>query len=192
MICTITLHDCGIGNGLLELRRDMVWRGLPVTEEFHASEDKVDVRLEVYRFIEAQNFRIDATILEKSKAQPHVSQRADIFYKYAVYYHLRHIWSQIIVNKEEVAITAASIGTKKGQAVFTAAVNEVLQQVKPRKPWETFFPRSVAEPCLQIADYCAWAIQRKWERGDERWYGSIAPKIETEFDLWSLGTTHFY
>jgi hypothetical protein len=26
----------------------------------------------------------------------------------------------------------------------------------------------MSDPCLQVADYCTWAIQRKWERGDER------------------------
>lgn len=89
-------------------------------------------------------------------------------------------------------ITAAALGTKKGQAVYTAAVNEVLQQTVQRQQWRTFFPRAVADPCLQVADYCAWAVQRKWEKGETRWYEKIEDKIETQFDLWRTGSTHYY
>ena len=45
------MPDCSAGDELLALRRDMVWRGLPVREEFHATEDRQVVRDEVYNFI---------------------------------------------------------------------------------------------------------------------------------------------
>jgi len=49
-----------------------------------------------------------------------------------------------------------------------------------------------ADPCLQIADYCAWAIQRKWERQDLRSYDLIRAKIRSEYDLWAKGTDYYY
>jgi hypothetical protein len=33
---------------------------------------------------------------------------------------------------------------------------------------------SRADVNLQVADYCAWALYRKWERGDERSLRAIA------------------
>jgi hypothetical protein len=55
---------------------------------------------------------------------------------------------------------------------------------------QTTFCPAAADPCVQIADYCAWAIQRKWERADERSYRLIAGKIDHEYDLWARGTVH--
>jgi hypothetical protein len=91
-----------------------------------------------------------------------------------------------------VLITAASIGTKKGQGVFTDAVNDVVQQHLRRDQWAAHFCSSASDPCLQVADYCTWAIQRKWERDDERSYELIKDRISYEYDLWSHGTKHYY
>ncbi|NUB42965.1 DUF3800 domain-containing protein [Fertoebacter nigrum] len=192
LVCTVTISDCSLGGDLLALRRDMVWRGLPVREDFHATEDKQEVRNEVYAFIAGHDIRVDATILEKSKAQPHTRESSDRFYKYAWYYHFKHVGPKILRGSTEAMITAAALGTKKGQAVYTAAVNDVMQQTTKGKKWKTCFPRAVADPCLQIADYCAWAIQRKWERDDTRSYDLISGKIETEYNLWRTGVVHYY
>jgi hypothetical protein len=35
---------------------------------------------------------------------------------------------------------------------------------------------------LQIADYCNWAIFRKWERNDEVFYNKIKPLIKVELE----------
>lgn len=192
MVCTILLEDCAIGDGLMALRRDMVWRGLPVKEEFHATEDHGSVRAEVYNYLSQQPFRVDVTILEKSKAQPQTRVSEAVFYKYAWFYHFKAVGPSLLRGKTEVHVTAASVGTKKGQAIYTAAVNDVLQQTIQRQQWRTSFPRAVAEPCLQVADYCAWAIQRKWERGDETWYAKIEDKVFTQYDLWKTGKKHYY
>lgn len=67
-IASITLADCSVGDALLELRRDLAWRGEHLTKEFHATDDPQAVRDEVFAVIAAADFRIDATLLEKSKA----------------------------------------------------------------------------------------------------------------------------
>ena len=43
---------------------------------------------------------------------------------------------------------------------------------------------------LQVADYCAWALHRKWEREppDTRSYTQIRNKIATEYDLLGNGS----
>lgn len=192
MVCTVLLPSAAIGDKLLELRRDMLWRKLPLRPFFHATEDKQAVRNEVYELLAKEDFRIDVTILEKSKAQPQTRPDQQTFYKYAWYYHFKHVGPALLKGATEAHIFAASIGTNKGQAAYTAAVNDVMQQTVQRQQWVTAFPQSVAEPCLQVADYCAWAIQRKWERNDVRSYDLISEKIATEYDLWARGGKHFY
>lgn len=193
IVCTVTLPDCSVGTALQDLRRDMVWRKMPVKDNmFHCTQDKQAVRDEVYDLLSQFEFRVDATILEKSKAQPQTRNTNDRFYQYAWYYHLKTIGPALLREHEEAMISAAAIGTKKGQAVYTNAVNDVMQQTIKGKSWVTTFPPSKAEPCLQVADYCAWAIQRKWERDDTRSYDIIENKVRREYDLFTRGTRHYY
>jgi len=51
---------------------------------------------------------------------------------------------------------------------------------------------AATDPCIQLADDSAWAIQRKWKRGDTASDDMIRDKTATEFDLWKSGPTHYY
>ena len=44
----------------------------------------------------------------------------------------------------------------------------------------------------QIADYCCWAIYRKWEKGDLRSHDLIKNKIRSEFDMFAKGNIKYY
>jgi Protein of unknown function (DUF3800) len=45
---------------------------------------------------------------------------------------------------------------------------------------------------LQIADYCSWAIFRKWNNGDCRSYDLIKSAIRKEFDIFARGSKYYY
>ena len=192
IVCTLTTGSCDVGHSLLNLRRKLVWDGAPLGNYFHASTDKQIVRDAVFEEICKHPFFIQATIMEKSKARPQVSISKDRVYKTGWYFHFKHSLEPHTNPNDEYQITAASIGTKKSQAVFTNAVNDVIQQHLPRDQWATFFCAAAADPCLQVVDYCTWAIQRKWERGDVQSYNLIKDRITYEYDLWSHGTKHQY
>lgn len=192
IVCTVAMDDCFVGDRLLELRRQLTWEKLDLGEYFHASENKQIVRDRVFDLIRQCDFTVDATILEKSKAQPQTRETAHRFYQYGWYYHMKHIAPRLLNGKTEMLITAAAIGTKRERAYFNAAINDVAQQTSRDKQFATAFPPSSAEPCLQVADYCAWAIRRKWEMQDLRSYRLISDKIVREYDLWKRGTTHHY
>ena len=89
-------------------------------------------------------------------------------------------------------ITAAALGSKRTKAEFKQAVNNTVQQVAPRSQWEIAFMESAEDPMLWAADYCAWAIQRKWELGDARSYSLIEGKIRSEYDLFRTGKVEYY
>lgn len=98
----------------------------------------------------------------------------------------------IVGKKAEVLATTASLGTKKERLAFKAAIHDVIKQVGKAADWRTDFWPSQADPCLQVVDYCAWAIQRKWERNDSRSYDLIADRITYQYDLWQRGKKHYY
>lgn len=188
---TVAASDCQVGDDLLQLRRELGWRGVHLDRVFHATEDPQAVRDDVFEVLRRGDFRIDATILEKSKAQPHLQEERAL-YKMAWYLHFKHVAPTVATSSDRMFVIASSLGTKKKRANFHTAVDDVVQQVSPCSSHRVAFWPAASDPCLQVVDYCVWAIQRKWERGDSRAYDLIADKIESEFDVWSVGTSHYY
>ena len=177
---------------LLALRRNAAASGDSDRDKLHATTDEQALRDEVFKVLARHEFRIDATLLEKSKAQPQTRTSEAMFYQYAWYYHFRKVGPSIARRADKLMITAAALGHKKTRAAFKNAVNNTVQQVIERKRWEVSFLESSQDPMLWAADYCAWAVQRKWEMEDARSYALIETRISTEYDLWRTGVTHYY
>ncbi len=182
VLATVTVPDFAVGDALLQLRRDMGWRGVPLPGAFHATEDTQAVRDEVFRTLAHHEFRIDATILTKARTFTRLHQDDVRFYKTAWWLHWKYVAPRIFGDGDDLFVVSASLGTgRKKQALFHEAATEVVANAGRGRSVKTAGWSSACEPCLQVADYCCWAIQRKWERGDERSYELIREKIETEF-----------
>lgn len=192
ILCTVHMHDCSVAGDLIALRHKLSRDGAELGDYFHATTDKQNVRDSVYETILKREFSIQATIMEKSKAQPHVKESKPKFYQYGWYYHFKHGVTKSLDGDHEALVTAASIGTKKERTAFEHAVNDVMRQTMSCKTWATDFTPCASHPCLQVADYCAWAIQRKIERNDDRSYNLIKDRITYQYDLWQHGTTYYY
>jgi hypothetical protein len=192
IVCTIAMTDCDAGSELLALRRRLAWGGLKVADYFHATTDTQEIRDQVFQSLEKHEFEIQATIMEKSKSMPSIRETHAAFYQHGWFRHFQFGMREPIQRCTELHVTAASVGTKKGQAVFTEAVRDVLRRTVGKRAYRSSFWRSSSDPCLQIADYCTWAIQRKWERGDARSYDLIKDRITYECDLFENETEHYY
>jgi Protein of unknown function (DUF3800) len=192
ILCTVNMKNCGVGVDLLELRRTLAWEGAELNDYFHATVDKQIIRDRVFDGIAKHEFSVQATILEKSKAQSQVRVDKSRFYKTGYYFHFKFGISPMVDMNSETLITTASLGVKKERISFQNAVDDVMRQTQRVGKWRSDFMPSQADPCLQVADYCAWAMQRKWERNDSRSYDLIKDRVTYERDLWSNGTVHFY
>jgi hypothetical protein len=170
----------------------MLLRGLALGEMFHAVSDPWPIRNEVYNLLRQHDFRVDATILEKIKARPDTRRDEATFYQYAWYYHAKYVIPHPVNTGHDLLITAAALETKAGKAAFKHAFNNVIQQTTRGTNWATDFPRAAADPCLQAADYCAWAIQRVRELEKADAYNLVGDKIRSEFDLWRMGLVRYY
>lgn len=192
IICTVCTSSLEIGQALGRLRHQMLWEGLPLGDCFHATTDAQAVRDRVFALLAASDFTFQATICEKSKAQPQVRESRARFYKYPWYYHFKHGISAHLREDDQLVVTTASIGTKKEKQTFVAGLQDVIQQSASHIPWRVDFRPALSDPLLQVADYCAWAMQRKWERSDERSLDLIRGKLTYEYDLWARGARHYY
>lgn len=177
---------------LLQLRTELAWRRLGLDSAFHASEDLQDVRDAVYGVLVDHPLRIDVTLLEKSKAKPHLRVDEPTFLRYAWYYHFKHLLPQVCEVGDELMVVAAEIGTRKRRARHREALDAVIRQTAWHLPHRVAFWPDVSDPCLQAADYGLWAVMRHWERDDDRSRVLIEHLLASEFDLFAWGNTHYY
>jgi hypothetical protein len=145
----------------------------------------------VFDLLNQHDFRVDATIFEKRKTQPH-RQSEDAFYELAWYMHMQYAASRVAARDDELMVVGASISTNKRRQALKRAVAGVVQQTARSAVVRTAYWPASTDPCLQIADYCCWAIQRKWERGDLRSHVLIQHKIRSEFEIFRSGKTLYY
>jgi hypothetical protein len=193
IVCTVVMPSFEAANDLLALRRALAWEQHPVGDYFHATTDKTAVKDRAFAEILKHDFTIQASIMEKRKADPKIRPSAHRFYQYGWYFHFLYGMARPLADCDELHVTAASVGTKKGQVGFADAVRDVIQQTQERKrKVRTSFWPCATDPCLQIADYCTWAIQRKWERNDVRYYALIKDRITYEFDMFRRGSRYYY
>lgn len=192
IICTVATDTLELGVRLTELRHSLIREGIEVGDCFHATTDAQLVRDRVYQVLAAADFTFQATICEKSKAEPQVRQSKARFYKYPWYYHFRYGLAPHLRTDDRLLVTAASIGTKREKQTYTSALKDVVNQSAAHVDWAVDFRPALADPILQAADYCAWAMQRKWERKDSRSLDLIRNKLTYEYELWKRGTRHYY
>ena len=167
VLCTLSTHDCALSNDLLNIRRELAIIGDSERDKLHATSDLQETRDRVFEILAKHDFRVDATLLEKSKAQPQTRVSEATFYRYAWFYHFKHVGPQLLKDTDKLLITTSALGQKKTKAAFKLGVNNVLQQTTSREKWECSFMDSSKDPLLWATDYCAWAIQRKWESDDK-------------------------
>jgi hypothetical protein len=146
ILTTVTIDDCRVGDDLLELRRQLAWRGINLDRVFHATTETQAVRDEVYTLLAGADLRIDATILEKRKTQLHL-QADTPFYQMAWYLHFKYVAPRIASPGDRLLVTAASLGTKKERAIFHSAVQRVVLQVATVTHQVAFWPYE-SDPCL--------------------------------------------
>ena len=197
ILTTVTVDDHAVENSLMQLRREIVWESwedVRLPNSFHASNDNKHVRRRVFDLLTQHTFRVDVTLLEKRKANPSIRVTDAQFYGTAWYYHLTGLVPALAPESEELLVIAASIGNNDMRSNFNSVVEAIASAVAPATVVKSDMWSASTAPLLQVADYCAWAIQRKWERspGDTEAYDLIRGKIASEFDVFRRGATTYY
>lgn len=150
------------------------------------------MRDRVFALLMEHKFRFQYTSCEKSKAQPQVRSSRSRFFKYPWFYHFKHGIAPHLKDADKLIVTAASLGNKKEKATYVGALRDVTAQSAPKVQCVIDFRQNMADEMLQVADYCAWAVQRKIERGDSKSFDIIKERLSYSYDLWGHGTKHYY
>ena len=189
--------------GLEKIKYNLMKKGNDV-EYFHATEDAQFVRDIIYNFIKnLEDIKIDSVIIQKNKANPslYIPEKKKMSKKgkgYKLYIiALRTLLKYIFERYENsenidlVVVTLSSIFDKNKQGLIKMVIKKYLKQ-EFQKPFFLYFHECRSDKNTQIADYCSWAIHKKWTDGEMRPYSAIQNKIRSEFDVFGIGESVYY
>jgi len=191
LLATVTVQDCAVGDRLLALRRDLAWQGIDL-DCFHAVRDKPRIKYQVYELMAQSNLRIDATILDKRKAVPRLAADQARFYKEATFLHFKYVVPRVSTRDDDLHVVASSLQIGKKKNALHEGIGDVLRQVAGARRFVTSFADNKTDPCLQLADYAAWAVQRLVERGEDKFFGLIEHLVASRFEPFGHGPKLYY
>lgn len=165
------------------------------TEYFHCANDNSRVRSRVFDVIAAKRdgMRIDSLIVDKPKTGPALrdDQR---FYPEMLGHLLRFVLpKELAAGAEEVIVITDTIPVnKKRQAIEKAIQQALARLLPPGMRYRILHHASRSHYGLQVADYCCWAVFRKWQRAETEHYDRISAAVRSEFDIFRTGTRNYY
>lgn len=162
---------------------------------FHAKDDHSEIRSKVFELLPDLDFKFYAVIKDMRKVREYVQGRNQMDRAYR--YHpnelydltVRMLFKQRLHQEEHCRVVFARRGHSDRTAALTAqlehtrqrfltesnATKQITLEIIPAYPWE--------EPCLQIADYCLWALQRCYEKHEDRFLRTIWSKVSLIQDV---------
>lgn len=174
------------------LSEDKYIQGIPSLSKsliyFHAKDDSPEVKQAVYKCIVGLKFTAEIIVARKIQnifnKKHHRNENE--FYDDLV--------SKLFQNKLHTSslneIYFAVRGSKLRQQPLENAIEKAVENFEMK--WKTkvtsqinIYPQSPSgEPCLQVADYINWAVQRAFVKGDLRFYKFIEDKISYLVDIY--------
>ncbi len=184
-----------IHNALSELKYDLYEQNRG-QEYFRCTEDEQEIRNMVFeRIVKGlPSLRIHSLIIEKRKTFPALYPQ-EKFYPMMLGYLIKWIAvnASLGLPWRELIVITDTIPDKGKSKIIEKTVKQTLARVlPPDKRYQIHHHASKSCFGLQIADYCNWAIGRKWTYGDLRSYNLIERSIKSEYDIFQTGETLYY
>ncbi len=186
-----------------ELTNDPYFKAVPSMQPeqrkmafaFHAKDDIPEVRREVYRILLNAKVRFYAVIKDKAHLATYVQQQnaREPGYRYREneQYDLlvKELFAKLHHMADEVRICYAKRGTKTRNAAFRAALEQAATSFASSFGFthpatnEVVSSTPINCPGLQSVDYYLWALQRFYERHEDRFLDLIWPQVGEIHDL---------
>jgi hypothetical protein len=162
---------------------------------FHAKDDHAEIRSKVFELLTTLDFKFYAVIKDMRAVRDYVERRnrMDSAYRYRPneLYDLtvRMLFKQRLHKEDLFRVVFARRGHSDRTEALTLQLEQTRQgflaehrltstatlEIVPAHPWE--------QPCIQVADYCLWALQRCYERHEARFLNAIWPKVSLIHDV---------
>ncbi len=175
-------------------RYDCLEYGLEI-EYFHCSEDNAHIRNRVFSLVANHlgDMRIDCLVVEKRKTGPAL-QDVKRFYPEMLGYLLKYVVPSLENDVDDIIIITDRVPVDKKRRAIEKGVQLALADMLPQgeRKYKILHHASRSHYGLQIADYCCWAVYRKWDRNETKHYDTIKEAIRNEFGIFRKGNTYYY
>ncbi len=167
-----------------EFKHDCIEQGIGI-EYFHCYNDSRRVRGSVFDLIAASsaNLNVDCLIVDKAKVSPFLRDESRFYPEM-----LGLLLSLVIPietetgDTDEIIVITDTIPVNRRRRAVEKAVQTTLgRMLPPRTRYRILHHQSRSHYGLQVADYCCWAVFRKWESRDGVWLGRIRSALRNEF-----------
>lgn len=162
---------------------------------FHAKDDVPEVRREVFALLKRHEFRFLAVVRDKQRVLEYVRRRntLDLAYRYQqneLYDYMVRVLFKNLLHKDERYEIYFS---KRWKQDRTEALHQALKTAQDRfaqqwgittSPEIAVIPKNSHENGgLQAVDYFLWALQRFYERKEDRYLNLLWPSFRLVHDL---------
>ena len=170
-----------------EYKHDCLEYGLNL-EYFHCYRDGRDIRRRVFDLIASHldGMNIDCLVIEQARTDPALREDRRFYPEL-----LSHLLKLVLPTElktdgvEKVIVITDTIPVNKKRIAAEKAVRTALRSVlPPRMKYHILHHQSRSHYGLQVADYCCWAIFRKWQTGERAWYDHIKPAVRNEVEFY--------
>jgi hypothetical protein len=179
-----------------EIKNDQYLKSVPSIQKslqyFHAKDDCPEVREKVYKAIRNLKFKSEFIVARKDEQR----FRKIHLGKEGVFYN--DLVTRLFESRMHIAqvtkIYYAIRGNKVRQAPLSDAIQasklsfESRHETKVNTLVDVLPQAMTGEPCLQVADYMLWALQRAYNRGDVRYLDFVKPRVAFIWDTYDTRT----
>ncbi len=180
-----------------KIKRDEYFKDIPSilkrshseTFPFHAKDDIPEIRRDVYRILNTTDVTFYAVVKDMEKVLTYVKSRNQKEPEYRYHpnelydFTVRALFKQRLHKDNSYSITFA----RRGKSNRTRALSEAIEITRERfaKQLNTTFEPMIDihidyshnVPGLQAVDYFLWALQRCYERGEDRYLKYLWQKV---------------
>ena len=160
-------------------------------ERFHCSEDSPTVRRAVFDLIasELDGLRIDCLVIAKTKTDPALRDDRR-FYPEMLSRLLRSVLQgELSRGAESFVIVTDTLPVRKMKRAHAKGVQLAIAEMLPANVnYRILHHASASHYGLQAADYCSWAVYRKWQRGETAYYDLLTDAIRIELEAFNAST----
>ena len=199
------VDPAAVGRELEELRqallRDPYLEGIPSMQPeagktalcFHAKDDCTEVRMAVFKLLARHDIKVQVGVRRKTEllSAARQAQAAGVRIDPNTVYDniVKTIFKRTLHTADENVICFARRGKSDRQEALAHAIRRSKANFVRDTGIETNCPTRIipsvpsAEAGLQVIDYFLWAVQRLYERGEDRYFNFLAPRYRLIMDF---------
>lgn len=156
------------------------------TEFFHCVKDNRYIRDRVFNIIRdhLDQLRIDSLIIDKAKTDPTLRDDSRFYPEMLGHLLISVCKREDLSRYREVIVVTDRIPYRRKRKTVEKGIKHRLKVMLPAgEKFRVLHHSSRSHYGLQVADYCNWAIYRKWQTGETAYYDRISIGIRSEVDI---------